>query len=264
MYILGFLTFIIGLLGILAAALRGKESRKANKTVVVSGIMIAALTLIMNTFYSDNHWTIKKAIKQADEVIVTAKKDYEDLQRLTMDIDKRIDEEDTILSNLKRIRDLDEDLEILFSARSLDILPVAYADSHTDWVINPAIVNSPEFSKSKDFFFVGKAIANTPSKSKELSIKDAKDKARVYFSELIEAGEKPSEKKAKEMLLEKIVESYDIEEVLAGESAGSDKVGKNVLIKIPADMTIQKIKLYESHGVISDSGKYIKTIQNRK
>ena len=94
--------------------------------------------------------------------------------------------------------------------------------------------------------------------------KDAKDKARVYFSELIEAGEKPSEKKAKEMLLEKIVESYDIEEVLTGESAGSDKVGKNVLIKIPADMTIQKIKLYESHGVISDSGKYIKTIQNRK
>jgi hypothetical protein len=60
------------------------------------------------------------------------------------------------------------------------------------------------------------------------------------------------------------VESYDIEEALAGKNEGSGKVGNNVLIKIPADLTIQKIKLYESHGVISNTEIYIKRIQKGK
>jgi len=265
MYIIVSLTLVVGILGAFTAALHNNESRNAKRAAFFAGTVIAALTVIMNTLYKDNHWTIHTAIKEAQGIIKGANRELEIMGMIDMDTVSRIEAEDRILNELNRIGEMEKELRILFSMGRVNLVREAYAgDVPPEWATAASLANTPYKETSRYIFFVGNGVSSSPEEAREKSLVDARKKAKDYFGAILQTDRNSEEAVARASVRNKIVDSIIPEDKYIEIDDESGKVRSMILIKVSRDVAIQKIKLYESHGLIKDTNKYIEALEISK
>lgn len=265
MYIIVSLTLVVGILGAFTAALHNNESRNAKRAALLAGIVIAALTVIMNTLYKDNHWTIHTAIKEAKGIIHGANRELDIIEKIDMDTVSLIEAEDRILNELNRIGEMEKELRILFSQGTLNLVREAYAgDVPPEWATAASLVKSPYKKTPRYIYFIGNGVSASPDEAREKSLIDARKKAKEYFGAILQTDRNSEEAVARASVRNKIVDSIIPEGKYIEIDDESGKVRSMILVKIPRDVAVQKIKLYESHGLITDTNKYIEALEIKK